>query len=110
MPAVVTVEASVSLGMSSSGGAAPRLVVGPEGGVVDAGGVVDETTDVAVPTMLTVELAGVSVGLSSPQAPANTRPAAATQCTRRRRRRAERVRGHPLLFTAFTLAGVGLGG
>src|SRR5688572_5158806 len=107
MPAVVTVEASVSLGISSSGGAAPRLVVGPDGGVVVAVGSVVATTVVAVPTVLAVELAGVSVALSSPQAPANTRPAAATQCTRRRRRRAERVRRHPLLFTPCTLAAVG---
>src|SRR5215213_10139715 len=87
IPAVVTDEESVSLGMSSSGGAAPRLVVGPDGEAVVAGaGVVAVAAVVAVLTMLAVELAGVSVGRSSPHAPANTSPAAATQCTCRRRR------------------------
>ena len=51
-------------------------VVGPEGGVVVAVGNVVATTVVAVATVLTVEPAGVSVGLSPPpHAPANTRPA-----------------------------------
>jgi hypothetical protein len=104
IPAVVTVDASVSFGMSSSGGAAPRLVVGPVGpGTVDAGVEVAGTSVVAVATVLEVGPAGVNVGLSSLQALANKRPAAATQCTRRRRR-AERVREHPLLFTPVTLA------
>src|SRR5688500_11123254 len=106
IPAVVTAEESVSFGMSSSGGAAGRLVVGPDGAAVVAGVDVAGESVVAVPpTTVVVELTSVSVGRSSPHAPANTRLAAATKCTLRRRP-AERVRGDPLLFTAATLAAV----
>src|SRR5205823_3713806 len=86
----------------SSGGGAPSVVVGSDGpGVVEAGTVVAAGAVVAVEAPAVVT-AGANVGLSLPQAPAKKRPAAATQCTRRRRT-AARVRRPPLFSPPVTL-------
>src|SRR5438045_9128786 len=84
MPAVVTVDESVSFGASSSGGAAPRLVVGPVGAAVVATATVVGAVSVVAVAVLNDVTAGVSVGLSSPQPPANKSPAGAAQRTPRR--------------------------
>jgi hypothetical protein len=86
-PAVVTVEASVSFGLSSSGGGAVNVVVGPVGAAVVAGASVVVVEAMVSVDALLVEVvvlgAGVKVGLSSLHA-AKRSPAAASKDTRRR--------------------------